>query len=265
MNRDGNQAPDSRPKAARGAESMGGLAKGLAIIESFTPARPRLTVSEAAASSNTTPAAARRCLLTLEELGYVDYDGKFFRPTPRMMRLSAAYSEVDSLPVLAQPLLVSVREAFDESSSLSVLDGADVFFVARSESSHTASTGMRVGARRPAVQTAAGRVLLAALGDDEVSALLDGFTPVRMTDGTTLTVLAARDRIRQAGELGYSFTDEDLEIGVRAIAVPVIDSSGTTAAAMSISALSARFSMEVMRERFLPVLFEHAARLGAKL
>lgn len=254
----------TRLRAGR-EEGMGGLAKGLAIIESFNAKNPRLTISEAAAASGITPAAARRCLRTLEELGFVMYDGKFYRPTPRMMRLSSAYSEADSLSILAGPRLVAAREAFDESASLAVLDGEEIIFVARSESSHTASTGMRVGSRMPALLAAAGRVLIAAQSEEQIAAHLESFRPVRLSDGSAFTVAAARGKIEETAQLGYSYTDEELEAGVRAIAVPVVNARGATLAAMSISALSARFTMGQMRERFLPVLLEEARRLGSML
>lgn len=240
-------------------EGMGGLAKGLAIIESFSATRPRLSVSEAAAATGATPAAARRCLRTLEELGYVSYDGKYFRPTPRMMRLPGAYAEVDPLPVLAQPRLAALRDAFDESASLALLDGDQAFFVARAESSHMATTGMRVGSRIPAPAAAAGRVLLAALPDDEVERILAGLRAPQTGRE------ALRARIREARELGYSYADEELEIGVRAVAVPVVDVTGRTQAAITVSALAARFPMDEMRSRFVPVAQAEAARLGAML
>jgi IclR family pca regulon transcriptional regulator len=182
-----------------------------------------------------------------------------------MMRLSTAYSEADSLPILAGPRLAAAREAFDESASLAVLDGEEIIFVARSESSHTASTGMRVGSRMPALLAAAGRVLIAAQPADEIAAHLDRFRPVRMHDGAVFTVAAARRRIEETADLGYSSTDEELEAGVRAIAVPVVNARGVTLAAMSISALSARFTMAQMREQFLPVLVEEARKLGSML
>lgn len=246
-------------------EGMGGLAKGLAIIESFSAAQPRLSVSEAAASSGTTPAAARRCLRTLEELGYVSYDGKYYRPTPRMMRLPNAYSEADQLPVLAKPRLAALRDAFDESASLAVLDGDHAFFVARSESSHMASTGMRVGSRVAAPASAAGRALLAAMPDEELDRVLRRHHMQRSTAKTLVTIEAIRNRIREARELGYSYTDEELELGVRAVAVPVVDVTGRTQAALTISALAARVSMDEMRDRFVPVVQGEAAKLGAML
>jgi IclR family pca regulon transcriptional regulator len=246
-------------------EGMGGLAKGLAIIEAFGPTRPQLTVSEAAASSSTTPAAARRCLLTLVELGYLSHDGKYFRPTPRMMRLAAAYSTTAPLPVLAQPCLMAVRDELDESVSLAVLDGDRALFVARAESARIVSAGVRVGASLPAHASSTGRVLLGALSDDELDDHLRRARPQRTTPRTLITVADIRDRVRQARAEGVAYTDEELELGMRTMAVPVVDTMGQTHAAMSVSAFTARVSLAEMQGRFLQVLQRQAARLGSML
>ncbi len=244
---------------------MGGLAKGLAIMESFTPRRPHMTISEAAAASDTTPAAARRCLLTLENLGYVSYDGKYFRPTPRFTRLAVSYTDTAPLITLGQPRIVAVRDELDESVSLAVLEGNEAAFVARAEASRIVSAGVRLGSRLPAYASATGRVLLASLADDERDARLRQAAPEATTDNTLLTVDEVRSRVQEAREEGYAYTDEELEYGVRTMAVPVVDSTGTTHAAMSVSAFAARTRLDEMRSRFLPVLRREAESLGRML
>jgi IclR family pca regulon transcriptional regulator len=246
-------------------EGMAGLAKGLAIIEAFDLRHPQLTVSEAAAATGTTPASARRCLLTLEELGYLSHDGKYFRPTPRMMRLSASYANTSSLTVLAQPCLVAVRDELDESASLAVLDDGYALFVARAEATRIVSAGVRVGARLPAYGSSTGRVMLAALPDRELEDYLAHCRPQPMTPNTPATLLQVRQKIQQAREEDAAFTDEELEPGVLTVAVPVRDNLGRTHAAMSVSTSTARSSLEVMRERYLPVVRREAARLGRML
>lgn len=254
-------APDKRERS----EGMGGLAKGLAIIEAFTPQRPQLTLSDAARLTGTSPAAARRCLLTLEELGYLVRDNKTFRPTPRLMRLGSAYLTTASLPELAQPRLEAVRDELGESVSLAVLDGDDASFVARAEGPRLVTTGVRLGSRLPAHASATGRVLLGALSDDELNVHLRSATPVRTTENTLLTVSEIRDRVIRARTDGYAYTDEELELGMRTMAVPVLDRSGNTCGAMSISAFAARMTLDEMRDRFIPVLQSEAARLGQML
>src|ERR1700733_16321796 len=135
-NPDRNKAAD----AGRLSEGMGGLAKGFAIIEAFSPHRTRMTVSEAAQSSGTSRASARRCLLTLAELGYLEFDGKYFRPQPRLLALSAAYSGTRSLPQMAQPFLETARDKLNESISLAVLDGTHGLFVGRAEAERLVTT-----------------------------------------------------------------------------------------------------------------------------
>lgn len=244
---------------------MGGLAKGLAIMESFTPRRPQMTISESAAASGTTPAAARRCLLTLEELGYVSYDGKYFRPTPRFSRLAVSYTDTAALTTLGQPRIAAVRDELDESVSLAVLEASDAAFVARAEASRIVSAGVRVGSRLPAYASATGRVLLASLQEDERDALLRQVVPVATTDKTLLSREQIIARVQEVAEVGYAYTDEELEYGVRTMAVPVLDSIGKTHAAMSVSAFAARTSLSEMRSRFLPVLQREAGALGRML
>ncbi|MGP4014906.1 IclR family transcriptional regulator domain-containing protein [Saccharopolyspora sp. 5N708] len=262
-NPDETRQSGASPKPRR--EVVGGLAKGLAIIEAFDAHRPKLTVSSAAAITGTTPAAARRCLLTLEELGYVTHDGKYFRPTPRIMRLSASYSRTASLPMLAQPCLSAVRDELGESASIAVLDDGYALFIERAEATRLASAGVRVGTRLPAYASSTGRVLLAALPDEEFEAYLESWRPQRLTPNSPATIAEIRRRVQRTRDEGMAFTEEELEPGVLTVAVPVRDSLGRTHAAMSVSTSTARASLDVLREKFLPVVRREAARLGNTL
>lgn len=230
-------------------ESMGGLAKGLAVIECFDRDHPRLTVSDAARLTDLTPAAARRCMRTLEQLGYLSYDGKYYRPTPRFARLADAFTLTDPLPTLAAPLLDELREELNETASLSVLDGDQVLFIGRSEAQHLVATGLHVGSRLPAARTAAGRVLLAGLPE----AALDGLSR------------KVAERVSAARTQGYALTDQEYELGLRAIAVPVLDGDGDRVAAMSVSVVSARATVDRIIGEFLPALQKRAARLTKTL
>ena len=262
-------APDEKTRRSSAVpmreEGMGGLAKGIAIIESFNRERPRLTVTEAAAATGATPAAARRCLRTLEDLGYLYYDGKYFRPTPRMMRLPASYSDAAPLPLLAEARLRSLRDEFNESASLAVLDEDNALFIARVHASHIVSVGVSVGARLPAYTAASGRVLLSALPDDELEKYLRRVRLEKRTENSLVTVAAVRKRVERARVEGYSFTDQEIELGVRALAVPVVDRSGNIHAAMTVSAFSSRISLDKMRDRFLPKMWDEASKLGEML
>ena len=253
---------DGEARMQRVPEGMGGLAKGLAIIEAFSPYRARMTVSDAASASGTTRASARRCLLTLTELGYLEFDGKYFRPQPRLLALGSAYSGPRSLPQLAQPFLKAARDELQESISLAVLSGDKGLFVARSEAERLVTTGISLGMRIDLYCSATGRVLLSGWSDERLAAYLVR-TPFEARTKYALTrKMALRDVVRSVRTLGYATTDQELEIGLRSIAVPVIDSRNQIVAAMSASAATARVSIAQMVKCFLPVLKERARALG---
>jgi IclR family pca regulon transcriptional regulator len=245
---------DVEPASAPRREAMGGLAKGLAILELFGPDLPRLTVAEAARGTGLSPASARRCLLTLEESGYVTHDGKFFRPAPRLVRLGSSFLETSDLPGLATPCVDRARDELDESVS-----------VARAEVRRIVAAGVRLGARLPVLSSASGRVLLSAQPPEATEALLAHWSPTRSTPAALDTPDAIRERIDQAREDGYSMTDEELESGMRTLSVPVVDSRGTTRAAMSVAAFTSRATVADLKNRFIPVLRREADRLGRTL
>lgn len=243
-------------------EGMAGLAKGLAVLEAFGNAHAKMTISDAAKMTGLSRATARRCLLTLVDLGYLSFDGKFFAPTPRTLRLGNAYADTSPLPLLAQPHLAAAREAVNESVSLAVYAGGESLFVARSEVRRIVNTGVRVGAALPAYASATGHVLLAGLEKTELDEYLGRVQLRARTPRTPTTRAEIAERVDRARREGFAVTDEELELGLRSIAVPVTDSRGAVAAAMSVSAFAARVTVEGMTETFLPPLREHAALLG---
>jgi IclR family pca regulon transcriptional regulator len=243
-------------------EGMGGLAKGLAIIEAFSPRRTRMTVSEAAQASGTSRASARRCLLTLTEFGYLEFDGKYFRPQPRLLALSAAYSGPRSLPQLAQPFLKAAGAELQESISLAVLSGDMGLFVARAEAERLVTTGISLGMQIDLYCSATGRVLLSGWSEERLAAYFDRIKPEPRTRHSVVKIAALREVVKNAQMLGYATTDQELEIGLRSMAVPVIDERGNIVAAMSASASTARVSMTQMVKCFLPVLKANATALG---
>ncbi|MCK9913448.1 helix-turn-helix domain-containing protein [Microbacteriaceae bacterium K1510] len=251
-----------RPRAPEG---MAGLAKGLAIIEAFGGRVTSLTVADAARASGTTRAAARRCLLTLTGLGYLEFDGKLFRPRPRMLRLGAGYLNAVPLPQVAQPILTAARDELEESVSLAVLDGDDILFIARAEARWIVSTGVRLGGRLAAYCSAVGRVLLTGWSDDKIRDYLAGVTPVARTAKTLLDREDILKVIQRARVEGVAFSDEELELGLRAMAVPVRDSAGQIVGGISLSAASARITAEEMKAQYLPALQRYAETLSRAL
>lgn len=247
------ERPDGRQDSER--DYIAGIAKGMAVIESFDgQAREKLTIAEVARRTGLQRATARRCLLTLKRLGYADFDGKFFRLTPRILRLGYAYLASAPLPQILQPFLEQVSEATHESSSASILDGAEIVYIARAQQRRIMSIGLSVGTRLPAYCTSMGRVLLAhapAAARDPILAAFPAAHPTRFTVREARRLAEILDEV---GRDGYALVDQELEIGLRSIAVPIFTRAGRVIAAMNISVQAAHMSSEEMIDRLLPVL-----------
>ena len=240
---------------------MGGLAKGLAIVEAFAT-HGVLSIADAARASGATRAAARRCLITLAELGYVEQSGREFRPLARLRELGGATSRRDQLARLAQPILERARDELTESVSLAVLDNDRTFFIARAEAEHIVATGVKVGAHLPAYCSATGRMLLSQFSDQEI---LKRIGPKPLPQRTLHTLTKTPDilaEIRSVRQKAYAISNEELALGIRALAVPVVGANGEFVAAVSVSAASARVRTLELRKRFLPVLLLSARMLA---
>jgi IclR family pca regulon transcriptional regulator len=240
---------------------MGGLAKGLSVIETFTAERPRQSISEVSVASGLDRATARRCLLTLAHLGYADYDGKFFTLTPRVLRLGTACLATMPLPQLVQPLLDRLSEQLGESSSVSILDCTDIVYVARAAQKKVMSIGLMPGSRLPAYCTSMGRVLLAALpeaaaGEILSQAPLPARTSHTLTDPEALVAEFARVRLQ-----GHAIVDQEVELGLRSIAIPLYNSRGQTVAAMNVGVAASRTEAEDMTRLYLPAMIDVQAEL----
>jgi IclR family pca regulon transcriptional regulator len=231
---------------------LGSLAKGLSVIEIFSAERPRLSIAEVSAESGLDRATARRCLLTLAELGYADYDGKFFRLTPRVLRLGTACLATMPLPNIVQPMLDTLSAEIGQSSSVSILDDWEIVYVARAAQQRVMSISLMPGSRLPAYCTSMGRVLLAGLADGPVRDMLRKHRPVRRTDHTVTDadeILAIIAKVR--GD-GYAIIDQEIELGLRSIAVPLLDLRGRTVAALNVGVSAAvHDSADRLRELYL--------------
>jgi IclR family transcriptional regulator, pca regulon regulatory protein len=241
------------------------LERGLAVIKVFDAAHPELTLSEVARRCDLDRAAARRFLLTLADLGYVRTDGRLFSLTPRVLELGYAFLAGLSLPEVSSPHLERLVAQVQESSSLSVLDGDDIVYVARVPNSRIMTVAITVGTRFPAYATSMGRVMLAALAPAESAAYLarvklNPFT--RRTVGTPAALAAELQKVRGQG---YSIVDQELEVGLRAIAAPVRDRAGVVVGAVNVSVHAARATVDAMRRRLLPPLLAATAGIEADL
>lgn len=252
----------AEPKEKR--EGMAGLAKGLAIIEAFS-VHPVMSVADAARASGATRAAARRCLLTLVELNYLELSGRDFRPLPRLRRLGSVMSERDKLAQIAQPLLERARDEVSESVSLAVLDDDQSLFIARAEAQHYVQTGVRVGAHLPLYCSATGRILLGRHADDDIARRLSRYPTIARAPRTLVTVPEILTAIRTAVKNGYAIIDEELAPGIRAMAVPVFEANGEIVATVSVSAASARVKVSDLKKRLLPVLLTCANQISQSL
>lgn len=252
-------------QSERPAEFVQSLERGLAVIRSFSHDRPRLTLSDVARETGMTRAAARRFLITLEALGYVSSDGRLFSLRPSVLQLGYAYLSSFSLAEIAQDHLEELAEALHESCSASVLDGEDIVYVARASTNRIMTIGLSVGARLPAYCTSMGRVLLAELDDAAMASYFETADLAARTDRTITDPAALRAELLRVREQGWCLLDQELEDGVRSVAIPVRDASGRVVAAINTSAHATRVTMETLRADFLPRLQACAAQIDLDL
>jgi IclR family pca regulon transcriptional regulator len=229
------------------------LANGLRAIEAFGASSNMLRLTDVARRCGLSRATARRYLHTLCTLGFIDFDGKWFRLTPRVLNLGYSFISQTPLPKLAGPLLESLRQRTHEAASLSVLDGTDVVFLAFSTFPR-ATNFVTVGSRLPAFNSSAGRVLLAGKSDPEVERMLAKFRPPRrVTPKAKIRTEDILRAIQRARIDGYAVNDEEMEIGVSSVAVPVLAPTGAVIAAITLGLSNARSRPKAIRE-FLPLL-----------
>jgi IclR family transcriptional regulator, pca regulon regulatory protein len=254
-----------RPSPARRTDFVQSLDRGLAVIRCFSSERPSLTLSEVAERTGLTRAAARRFLLTLQELGYVGSTGRQFSLRPRVLALGYAYLSSFSVAQIAQPHLEDLAEELHESCSASVLDGDDIVYVARASANRIMTIALTVGTRLPPYPTSMGRVLLASLPEEELDAHLRRTELRKLTERTVVDETELRQILAKVAAQGWAAVDQELEAGVRSIAVPIRDSSGRVVAAINASAHAARVQMRTLEKQFLPRLLNAAQQIDAEL
>ena len=238
------------------------FARGLEVIRSFSAAAPRQTLSEAAAASGLTRAGARRILLTLQTLGYVECDGRLFALTPRILDLGFAY--LSSMPIWdrAEPVMQALAGEVRESCSAAVLEGGDILYVLRVHTQKIMSISLGVGSRLPAYCTSMGRVLLAGLDDAALRERLAGMAPEALTRRTVTDRAQLLEIVRQVRAQGWCLVDQELEEGLISIAAPVHNRAGRVVAALNVSGQANRTDAAVMRGALLPPLLAAAAAVS---
>ena len=259
------RAGDAERRLAHGPDFLEALARGLAVIEAFGPARRQMTLAEVARAVDLPRATARRALLTLEALGHVESDGRIFRLTPQVLRLAAAYLGSSAISTILQPRCDRISAATGEPCSAAVLDGPEIVFVAYGQPMRMVSLTPMLGVRLPAHCTALGRVLLAGMDDPALDAFMAGLRPQAMTPLTDLAPDSIRAAILAARAQGFSFVDQEAEEGFRSIAVPLTRADGRVVAALNLGQRRERGTPAAMHARILPILREAAAAISAQL
>jgi IclR family transcriptional regulator, pca regulon regulatory protein len=240
---------------------VAGLEKGLAVIEAFDQERPRLTISEVAERTGLTRAAARRYLLTLSHLGFVHQERKMFALAPRVLRLGQSYMHSARLPRVVRPAVVELAHSLREASAASVLDDADAICIAATSAGRNVSATLQPGIRVPAYCTANGRVLVAALPESQANAWLAQQTLRPLTPYTITQAARLRDELQRTREQGYATVDQELELCMRTLSVPLTNWRGDTVAAINLTAHASRMSIDDLVSAGLPALRQAQTRL----
>lgn len=239
-----------------------GLANGLRAIEAFSSNHQLMTVADVAKQTGLTRAATRRYLLTLVASGYAEYDGKRFALTARVLRLGHAYISSVPLPQIAQPIVEELGHKTEESIALSVLEGSESLTIASSAPRRIVGIFTRVGTHLPALSTSTGRVVVAGKSDEAIDQMLRSTVVEKLTYKTKTSPDEIWDEIRRIRQAGYGLNDEEVEVGLRVIAVPVRNSVGAVVAALGVSTYSGRYELDDLKRKFLDRLIEASERLG---
>jgi IclR family transcriptional regulator, pca regulon regulatory protein len=242
-------------------DKIEGLARGLAVLEAFSEAHPRMSAQQMADKTGLTRTAARRQLLTLAHLGYLATDGKLYWLSSRVLRLAQAFLDSSRLARIVQPYLQRVAHGLQETAYMSVLDGMDVIYLARQGPARSTSTGYGIGERLPAALTAAGLVMLSHLSDEEQTQWIEqyeikNFTSKTISDKTLLAL-----EIKQPKLQGWAISESQVDINFRGIAVPLLDHKGVLHGALSVTISLLHEERETATKRVLPILRDTANAL----
>jgi IclR family pca regulon transcriptional regulator len=245
---------------------MASLARGLVVIQAFTPQMPQMTISQLSLRTGLSRAAVRRCLYTLCKLGFAGTDeAQRYSLRPKMLTLANTYTASSTLANAAQPILERMSSQLGESFSVATLDGDDIVYIARTSVTRVMSVDLHIGSRLPAFCTSMGRVLLAYLPQDQLEQYLSRVQMVQYTPKTITSVDKLRLALRNVRRNGYGLCDQEYEVGLRSLAVPVQAPNGRVVACVNLSGHAPRMPMLDMQTRFLPHLRAAAAELSVFL
>ncbi|UXY50446.1 IclR family transcriptional regulator domain-containing protein [Pseudomonas tohonis] len=260
-------SPAKRIEAFTGDPNfMTSLARGLAVIHAFQERKRHLTIAQISHRTEIPRAAVRRCLHTLMSLGYVTTDGRTYSLLPKVLTLGHAYLSSTPLAVTAQPILDRLSEQLHEACSMATLEGDEILYIARSATpQRLISVDLSVGSRLPAYCTSMGRILLAALDDAALEEYIEHADLQIKTSRTVHTAQGLRASIAQIRTQGWVIIDQELEVGLRSVAVPLKDSASQVLAALNVGTHAGRVTRQELETRFLPVLLEASKELSARL
>lgn len=254
------------PRSADEREIVQSVLRALDVLRSFDRQMPRQTLSQVAERTGLSRATARRFLLTFTHAGYMEQEGGRFRPTAKLLELG--HSAVASLGLwdIARPIMADLSSRLGEAAFAAVLDGQDALYVAHAPSpGRVVAVGIAVGRRLPAYCTSVGRVLLAGLGDQALAQAIARITFTAYTPNTVTSKAKLRTIIDDVRRNGWSLVDEELEVGLRSVSVPLRAPGGAVIAALNVCGPSSRVTAETLHSRFLPELLEAAERINRSL
>ena len=242
---------------------MTSLARGLAVIQAFSKARHQLTISQISKMTGFSRAAVRRCLYTLAKLSFAGSDdNRYFYLRPRVLTLGHSYISSMPLAVASQPMLDHLSHVLRESCSIATLDGTEIVYIARANMTRILTIDLGVGSRLPAFCTTMGRVLLASLPEQQLEELLSRVEYRSFTERTVVSAERLRQILRMVQRNGYCVIDQELEHGLRALAVPIRNPTGRVVAALNVGVHAQRVSLQDLLGRFLAHLRAAAQELS---
>lgn len=261
----GRTSPPPAERPASGAGFVQSLERGLAVIRAFDAEHAELTLSDVARATDLSRAAARRFLHTLVELGYVRSSGRLFALRPRILELGYAYLSSLGPAQVAMPHLEALVATVRESSSVSVLDGDEIVYVARVSTRRIMTVAISVGTRLPAYATSMGRVLLAAQSDEWLDGYLASVRLSQLTRQTITDPVRLRAELLRVRQQGWALVDEELEEGLRSLAAPIHSPQGQVIGAINVSAPTRRGGIDTLRDEILPHLLSAARQIDDDL
>jgi IclR family pca regulon transcriptional regulator len=249
----------------KSGEFIQSLDRGLSVIRAFSNERDMLSLADVARLTNLSRAAVRRSLLTLEALGYVGSRRNRFYLRPRVLDLGYAFLSSSSAIDVTQDQLRRLSAKINESVSACEYDDGDVVYVARAAAETILPIRLGIGRRLPAFCTSTGRVLISEFSADQLDEFFEKYPREKLSPATITDEAELRDRIAQVREQGWSLNNQEVDMGARSIAAPVVGADGQYLSAVNISVSTSRVSVDQLRDEFLPILLDATAKISADL